>query len=384
MRTQLYEWHKAHGELINFSGFEMPVRYSTIAEEHLAVRIAVGLFDVSHMGRMWIKGSHSSQFLNYLVPRDLAKVAIGRHAYSYFLNERAGFRDDIVLGHYAEDLWLLVWNAGNREKIKHWLYTFKTFAGKMMGQELDIQFDDVSNSTAMFALQGPKAAPLLKDLGFEKLPSSWGAVRSKYEDISLIISRTGYTGEDGFEIIVEEATTQHPENALKIWETLLEHGSSYDIKPCGLGARDTLRLEAGYPLYGNDIEENITPLEADLLFPPFAHMEKEWFVGKYVLIEKQKTDNYPRRVGLRAFRRGPAIRHGTPLLDPKTKKQIGIATSGTYSPLLKYVIGMGYVPKNYTAEGTKVLYQVKNRTFEAEVTKFPFYDENQYGKKRKK
>ena len=377
MKTQLYNWHVENGDMINFSGFQMPVVYSSIKEEHLAVRNNVGCFDVSHMGRLWIDGSDSEKFLNLLVPRDLSKTQVGRASYTFMLNEQGGFRDDLVFLRNKENKWLVVWNAGNLAKIKLWLEVFRKILNKFVG--LDVSFIDISPTSAMFALQGPRYQEVLRSAfkGEIEPPLPWHLIKARYNDIELLISGTGYTGEKGCEIIVSNTTKEDPKKAEEIWKFLIEAGS----QPCGLGARDSLRLEAGLALYGNDIDETINPIEADLFFPPFVHMDKPYFIGKSQLEYFSEYKPHRNRVGFIALKKGPSPRAGMILF--KNEKKIGIVTSGGFSPLLNSGVGMGYVPIDMKEEGTLVQYEVRAQRYEAKIVKFPLYDTEKYGKDRK-
>jgi aminomethyltransferase len=363
--------------MIDFSGFQMPVVYSSIKEEHLAVRNTAGCFDVSHMGRLWIKGSDSEKFLNLMVPRDLSKTQDGRASYTFMLNEQGGFRDDMVFARINRDKWLLVWNAGNLVKIKLWMETFKNTLNQFI--DLDVSLVDISPTSAMFALQGPRFQDVLKSAFEEKIeiPLPWRVLKTIYNDIELILSGTGYTGEKGCEIIVLDTTFEYPSKAEKIWNLILEAGS----QPCGLGARDSLRLEAGMALYGNDIDETTNPIEADLFFPPFVHMDKVYFIGKSQLEAISKKKPIYTRVGFIAQKKGPSPRAGMKLF--KDGQEIGTVTSGGFSPLLNIGVGMGYVPINIKKEGTLVQYEVRNKLYEAKIVNFPLYDAEKYGKDRK-
>lgn len=377
MRTQLYDWHSKYGDMINFSGFQMPVMFSSIKKEHMAVRNSVGCFDVSHMGRMWIEGVDSENFLNLLVPRDLTKTQVGRASYTFMLNEQGGFRDDLVLARIKKNKWLLVWNAGNRVKIKLWIETFKNALNQFM--DLDISLIDVSPVSAMFALQGPKYQDIIISAFNRKIdaPLPWHILRTTYSDIELIISGTGYTGEKGCEIIVLNTTLEDPSNAETIWKLLIEAGS----QPCGLGARDSLRLEAGLALYGNDIDETINPITADLFYPPFIHMDKSYFIGKSQLEHFSNNKPLHIRVGLVALKKGPNLRPGMSLY--KNGQEIGNVTSGGFSPLINLGVGMGYVSTNMKEEATPIQYEVRGKLYEAKIVKFPLYDTDKYGKNRK-
>ncbi len=382
MKTQLNTWHTENGgDMINFAGFQMPVMYSSIKEEHLAVRNTAGLFDVSHMGRMWIQGNDAEKFLNFLVPRDLSKTVVGRASYTFMLNEQGGFRDDLVLERIEENKWLLVWNASNLEKIRHWVETI-LMAIKHFSS-IDVSVEDISASSAMFALQGPKAEVILKQVlsPTETPPSSWRIIHSSLDDCDVIISGTGYSGEAGYEIIVLNTSNDDPTKAKKVWLKLLSEGDSFGIKPCGLGARDSLRLEAGYHLFGNDISESINPLEADLFFPPFIHMNKSTFIGKNKLERYQKSELQRIRIGLVTQKKGPSPRAGLKLFDDN--QEIGIITSGGFSPLLEIGVGMGYINPKYNNEGDVIQFQVRNKMVNVVIKKFPLFDQEIFGKARK-
>lgn len=380
MKTQLYDYHKENGDLISFAGFQMPVMYSSIQKEHMAVRNSAGLFDVSHMGRMWIEGSDADVFINYLTPRDLDKTLVGRASYTFMLNEQGGFKDDLVFERIEENKWLLVWNAGNLQKIELWIRSVLEAIKKF--SQVDVSINNISNSSAMFALQGPLSSELLSTK-FSKLnpPSPWNVVETSFENIKVILSGTGYTGERGYEIIVFDTTVENPTNAKKVWNLLLEpkNAEVFSI-PCGLGARDSLRLEAGYCLYGNDINENITPIEADLFFPPFIHMDGPDFIGKEVLRRLQDKDPDLIRIGLKAAKKGPNPRSGVNLYQDTRK--IGHISSGGFSPLLQIGVGMGYVYPEVSDPGTLIQYEIRGRFHDAQVVTFPLFDPKKFGSKR--
>lgn len=377
MKTQLYNWHVKNGDMINFSGFQMPVLYSSIKKEHLAVRNNAGCFDISHMGRLWIEGDDSEKFLNLLVPRDLSKTQDGRASYTFMLNEHGGFRDDLVFAKINRKKWLLVWNAGNLVKIKLWMETFKNTLTQFI--DLDVSLIDISSTSAMFAIQGPKYQDVLKSAFKEKIeaPLPWRVLNVNYGDIELLISGTGYTGEKGCEIIVLNTTFEKPIKAEEIWRLLLEAGS----QPCGLGARDSLRLEAGLVLYGNDIDESLNPIEAGLFFPPFVHMDKPFFIGKSKLEYLSNQTPVRTRIGFLAQEKGPSPRSGMKLF--KDGQEIGFVTSGGFSPLINLGVGMGYVPITMKEEGTFLQYKVRGKVNEAKIVNFPLYNTDKYGKNRK-
>ncbi|PWI48698.1 glycine cleavage system protein T [Candidatus Heimdallarchaeota archaeon B3_Heim] len=381
MQTQLYAWHAENGDIVDFAGFQMPVMYTSIIEEHMAVRNAVGLFDVSHMGRMWIQGKDSEKFLNALVPRDLSKTNIGRASYTFMLNELGGFRDDLVFERIEENKWLLVWNAGNYEKILHWIKLLSVLINDF--SKLEIEIINISPSSAMYALQGPKAEAVLKRVIPENAspPSSWNILQTTIGSCDVIVSGTGYTGESGYEIIVFNTSNEENTNAVNVWMKLLVEGKQFNIKPCGLGARDSLRLEAGYHLYGNDISESINPLEADLFFPPFIHINKSSFIGKPQLEILKEKPLQKIRVGLISMKRGPSPRSGLKLFQGE--KEIGVISSGGFSPILNIGIGMGYILPEYNIENEIIQFQVRNKMHEVKIQKYPLYDPDMYGKSRK-
>lgn len=255
-RTHLHAFHTSHGHLVDFAGFEMPMWYEGITPEHLAVRESVGLFDVTHMGRSLISGKGSAKFLDYVTTRRPSTLRLLRGQYNVMCNDRGGIIDDVTVFRFDNERFFVVYNAGNREKDYQWLVTH--------GSAYDVTIEDLSNQIPMFALQGPKATATLQKLTSTDLKSikryrfNWLEVANR----KVLVTRSGYTGEDGFELYLWDVPLSEPANAIKFWNRLLEAGEEFKIKPCGLGARDTLRLEAGMNLYGNDIDEDTTPFEA--------------------------------------------------------------------------------------------------------------------------
>ncbi|MHA2270855.1 MAG: glycine cleavage system aminomethyltransferase GcvT [Candidatus Hodarchaeales archaeon] len=388
-RTQLYRWHKEHGKIVPFAGFEMPILYSSIKKEHMAVRTGVGIFDVSHMGRMLIEGNDALSFFNSLVPRNLENLQVGRGAYSFILNEHAGFRDDVVLFRLSDSRFMLVWNAGNLEKIPTWIYNLLAFSTQICGS-LDVQLQNIASESAMFALQGPSAIQVIESLFDGEIPTRWGLSEGVCASEDVILGRTGYTGEDGFEISILNTSYENPEKAVAVWNAVLSDG---DAVPCGLGARDTLRLESGFSLYGNDIHEEIDPISADLCFPPFVHLNKEaFFIGKEALQALSQKTPITKRVGFVATSKGKSPRAGMKILNTEGA-EVGTVTSGSFSPLLNIGIGMGYVETSYADPGTllsfnprakeKLQAPEKHGRLELEVRKFPLYNPDEYGHARK-
>ncbi|MCS7125245.1 MAG: glycine cleavage system aminomethyltransferase GcvT [Candidatus Bathyarchaeota archaeon] len=372
-RTQLYEFHRRTANMTNFAGFEMPLWYKGITEEHLAVRNNVGVFDVSHMGRVVITGKDAEAFLNYVITNDVATLTENSALYTVMCNEAGGIVDDCVVSRIAKDKFLLVPNAANREKDYNWLV--KHVRG------YDVKVEDLSNVSAMLAIQGPKAEETLQKICPEDLSKieRFQCVSTRLVNVDVFVSRTGYTGEDGFEVYVWNTSVEKPDNAVKVWNAVLEAGEPLGIEPCGLGARDTLRLEAGLCLYGSDIDENTTPLEARLGF--VVKFQKDKFIGKNALLKQKEEGIKRRRVGLQIIGQG-IPRQGFRIYDDKGEN-IGQITSGTFSPLLKCGIAMAYVQTQYAQEGTLVNVEIRGKKAKAKIVAFPFYDVEKYGYKRK-
>jgi len=353
----------------------MPIWYKGIIPEHMAVRTRVGLFDITHMGRALITGAKSEAFLNYVITNDASVLTPLSAQYSTMCNEKGGIKDDFVLSQLEQDQFLIVYNAANREKDHSWLVQHS--------RAFSTEVEDVSDNVAMFAVQGPEAQHTLQKIAdadlskIERFKCAW----TKLAGVQAFLSRTGYTGEDGFEVFVWNTPISKPENALKVWDAILKAGEEFGIEPCGLGARDTLRLEAGMCLYGNDIDENTTPLEAGLGF--VVKLKKEAsFIGKEALL-KQKNEGVKRkRIGLRMMEKGiPRMRQD--VLN-ESGQRIGYVTSGTFSPLLEYGVAMAYVSVENATEGATVMVRIRGQPLKAEIVKFPFYDPTKYGYTRQK
>lgn len=372
-RTQLYRIHEQAAKLTDFAGFEMPLWYKGIIPEHLAVRNSVGIFDISHMGRVMITGVDAERFLNYVITNDVSKLSSNAAQYSVMCNESGGIMDDFVVYRLETERFMAVFNASNREKDYHWMTT--------QTKGFNVKIEQVSDDVGMLAVQGPNAEKTLQKIsagdlsGIERFKCS----PSRLANIDVFLARTGYTGKDGFEVFIWNASLTRPENALNLWNAILAAGRPFGIEPCGLGARDTLRLEAGLCLYGNDIDENTTPLEAGLSF--VVKLQKDKFIGKETLL-KQKTEGIKRRrVGIQLLDQG-IPRPGFEIHTISGEK-IGQLTSGTFSPLLKYGIGMGYVPVAQAQEGNAVNVKIRDKLVKARIVSFPFYDIERYGSKRK-
>jgi len=371
-RTHLYQYHAAHGHVVNFYGFEMPLWYEDITSEHMAVRDAVGLFDVTHMGRAIISGGRATEFLDYVMTRNPSKLSPLQGQYSTMCNLSGGIIDDLTVFCLESKRYLIVYNAANREKDYRWFTS--------QAKAFSVKVEDVSNETVLFALQGPKAQVTLQRLtegDLSKIRRYW-VEWLKIRGQRVLVARSGYTGEDGFEMLVWDVPLASPEKAVDVWHVILEAGSKFGIKPCGLGARDTLRLEAGMCLYGNDIDEKTTPLEARLDFA--VKFEKASFIGREALLRQKEEGIKRARIGLRMIDRA-IPRQGCKIW--KDGKEVGYLTSGTFSPLLKCGIAMGYVSTDYMLEGNLLEVEVRDKLFKAEVVKMPFYDMDKYGWRRK-
>ena len=360
-RTSLYDEHVlAGGRMVEFAGFELPVQYTSLAEEHQAVRERAGVFDVSHMGEIAIRGPKASDFVQLVSCNDHTKMSVGRAQYTGLMYPEATFVDDVLVHKMAEDEYLLVVNAANKDKDFTYL------------QDLVSNFDgaevvDLSSEYAQIAIQGPLAQEVLQPLVDTDL-SDLKYYRFIFGDAAghqAMIARTGYTGEDGFEVYV------NPAAAPALWRAILAEGQTKGVQPAGLGARDTLRFEAGMCLYGNDIDATTTPLEAGLGW--IVKFGKGDFIGRDVL-ERQKENGVQRRLaGLEMVDRGIA-RHGYEVrLAADDTEAAGVITSGTQSPTLGKALAMAYLPTEATEVGREVWVQIRNRAIRAQVVELPFY-----------
>lgn len=344
-------------KLVPFAGWEMPVLYAGIVREHQAVRTAAGLFDVCHMGELELSGSSAAAVANSLVTNDLSRIAPGQAMYTCCCNERGHVLDDLILYKRSEQDVLVVCNASNRAKI---VGVFQKHASSTCN------VTDISDQTALIALQGPKAFEVLAKVSRPDLEPTLGRFRfgtEKVADVNCTVARTGYTGEDGVELFCANA------DATNLWRALLEAGKPLGLEPCGLGARDTLRLEARLPLYGNDIDETTNPLEAGLGI--FVKLDGPDFVGKTALVNAKAAGLERKLVGFEMVGRGVA-RQGYPLLDLNGVKR-GVCTSGSPSPTLGKAIGLGYLPTEMSKIGEEFLVDCRGKSITARVTKTPFY-----------
>ena len=361
--TPLTEWHLAHGaRTAEFAGYQMPIQYTSIVTEHNATRTAAGLFDISHMGRLRFEGGRADQLLDHLLTRRVTDMQPGAVRYSLMCNEEGGILDDVLVACLespsGRQFFLLVVNASNRPKILKWIQPH-------LADFPDVSFHDATDTTAMIAVQGPKAVeiagrilpPKVQSLKYYK-----GLVTDQMSK-PCIVTRTGYTGEDGFELIVKA------EDAPRVWENLMLAGREHGIAAVGLGARDTLRLEAGMPLYGHELNEEIDPFRAGLGFA--VSLGERTFLGSDALATKSALTQSVVRVGLKLEGRR-AAREGAAVIDSDRRK-VGEVTSGTFSPTLDAPISMAYVATEVAKVGSSIDVDIRGSTVSAAIVPLPFY-----------
>jgi aminomethyltransferase len=346
--------------MVPFAGFEMPVQYKGLVEEHKAVRNAAGVFDVSHMGELELRGDRAGALVDGLITNDASKLVDGQALYTCACNEGGTILDDLIVYRRGPTDWLVVCNASNREKIA------AHFGARAQGV---CDFEDASDRTALLALQGPRAVEIATRIAEPSSAAELSATKSfhfrpaKLGGVSCTASRTGYTGEDGFEIFCAN------EDAPALWDAIFDAGASLGVVPAGLGARDTLRLEARLSLYGNDIDETTNPIEAGLAW--VVKLDKPDFLGKAALVRVKEQGPTRKMVGFEVTGRGIA-RHGYPLLDA-AGQVVGTCTSGSPGPTVGKNIGLGYLPAAMSTIGTTFVVDCRGRHAEAVVVKTPFY-----------
>ncbi len=357
-KTALNAWHRAHGaRMVEFVGWDMPVEYSGVNSEHLAVRTRAGLFDVSHMGQVEIAGRDALAAVQHIASNDASRLKVGQAHYSGLMTPQGTFVDDLLVYRFADRHFLMVVNAANVDKD----YAHIVEQIKGIG---DASAVNSSSRYELIAVQGPKAREIVQkvaNLDLSTIKYYWFA-HGEVAGARATVSRTGYTGEDGFEIFVA------PAQAVRVWEALVEAGRDVDLVPCGLGARDTLRLEAAMRLYGNDIDDTTTVLDADLEW--IVGWNKAGFVGKDALAQQKSRGLTRKLVGFEMVDRAIA-RHGHDVYDGPVR--IGVVTSGTQTPFLKKAIGMAYVPVAKTTPGTEFDIDIRGRRARARVVPLPFY-----------
>jgi aminomethyltransferase len=356
-RSPLHEVHVAAGaRLVDFAGWRMPIQYTGVIDEHRTVRERAGLFDVSHMGEARVRGAEAESYLQRLTCNDVARLRPGRAQYTALTTENGCFVDDMLIYQLDDSDYLLVLNAGNTDKDLGWLRSHR--------ESFDASLDDESLDWALLALQGPQAETILKTLTEVPLQDLryYGVARAAVGGVDCIISRTGYTGEDGFELYTASA------EATQLWYDLLGAGAPHGLIPAGLGARDTLRLEAGMALYGNDIDETTTVYEADLGW--IVKLKKGDFIGREALARQAEQGVTRKLVGFTMHGRAIA-RHGFPAL--REGEPVGRVTSGSFSPTLEKSIGLAYLPLALTEPGSGFEVDIRGRSEPATVVETPFY-----------
>lgn len=355
-KTPLYNSHvEAGAKIIDFSGWQMPVQYNSIIQEHNNTRNNVTLFDTCHMGEFYVKGEDAFKFLQNVLPADFEKVNIGQAKYTFLLNENAGTIDDLIVFHIDDNQYMICVNAGTIDK------DFNALSKH--AEKYSIKLTNKSDETAKIDVQGPLAEKVITKFIKDTLPKRFRFIQTEFLGKQIILSRTGYTGEDGFELFL------NAEDAEKTWKALLEKGREFNISPAGLGARDSLRLEAGYPLYGHELSDDITPLEAGLSFA--VDLNKD-FYGKKALIDKKDKGFDKKLVAVEMLEKG-IPREGYKVFDEKGKHEIGIITSGTFSPTFKKGLALAYVKTGNSDINTKLKIKIRNNLFKAVIKKRPIY-----------
>ena len=357
-QTFLHDKHVALGaRMVDFAGWDMPVQYSSIIEEHRTVREAVGLFDVSHMGEVIVYGEDALPYLNKLVPQDLTKLVDLKAVYCQLTNKQGGIIDDLIIYKLEDQKYLIIANASRIDEDLNWMVRNKC--------GFDVSIVNESHNYSLLAVQGPKACELIKKLGVNELPSFFSIKRGELFNINLWISRTGYTGEDGVEIMVRNEFSEY------LWDKLLDAGKEFGIKPIGLGARDTLRLEAALHLYGNDLDENTTPIEAGLAWSVCKNKIED-YNGKVRIEEQLKNGVEKKLIGLKMLDKSIA-RHGYEVFYNNEK--IGIVTSGGISPIRGDNIALAYIKNlDNLAVGSTIQVSIREKLHNAEIVKRPFVE----------
>jgi len=354
--TALSQKHISLGaKMVPFAGYNMPVSYSGLNDEHLAVRNAVGVFDVSHMGEFILKGERALDLIQLVTSNDAAALADGRVQYSCLPNGKGGIVDDLLVYRIDEKTYMLVVNASNIEKDWNWISSHNTFG---------VEMKNISERTSLLAVQGPKALDTLQKLTDIKLADIpyYHFAKGRFNGVdNVLISNTGYTGAGGFEVYFENETAE------KMWDAIFAAGAEFGIKPVGLGARDTLRLEMGFCLYGNDIDDTTSPIEAGLGW--ITKFNKE-FIDKSVLLEQKEKGVSRKLVGFEMIERGIPRQHYK--IADAGGNEIGEVTSGTQSPSLQKGIGMGYVKTEFSKAGNEIFILIRDKAVKAQVTKIPF------------
>ena len=363
-KTFLYNNHiKLGAKMVDFAGWEMPVQYTSIIEEHNNVRNNAGLFDVSHMGEIFVSGNDALNFLQILVPQNVEKLIDKKALYCQFTNEKGGIVDDLLIYKLKESHYLLIVNASRLEADYTWLVNHKS--------NFDVTIDNKSDIYSMVALQGPKASDILSEVGIKKenQPKTFYINKYKLLNEDVLISRTGYTGEDGFEIIIRN------EKVSELWELILEKGKPYGIMPIGLGARDTLRLEAAMSLYGNELNENTTPVEAGLSWTVDKD-KKQDYIGKNIILNQIQLGTDKKLIAFKMIDKAIA-RHEYPIYSDN--KEIGHVTSGCVAPAIGQNIGLGYINNKNLKINDTIQIMIRNKLYNAQITDKNFIKKHNKG-----
>jgi len=355
-KTKFYSIHKKLGaKIVDFAGYSMPVQYSSIIGEHKAVRTSVGVFDVSHMGEVFIRGNKALDFVQHITVNDASLLTNGRVQYSAMCYPDGGIVDDLLVYRINEKEFMLVVNASNKDKDFNWMKENNKFG---------VQINDESDEYSLLAVQGPNSKNVIQKICDKPLDMEYyHFIFAKVAGIDMIVSRTGYTGELGYELYFKGNET----DAEKVWNAIFENGKEYDIQPVGLGARDSLRLEMGFCLYGNDIDQTTNTLEAGLGW--ITKLKKQEFISRDILL-KVKEDGLKRKLVPIVSDEKAFPRHGYDLsVDGKV---VGHITSGTVSPVLEKAIALGYVETQHAKEGGKINFLIRGKEIPAVITKLPF------------
>jgi len=367
-RTALYNNHLRLGaRMVDFAGWEMPIQYTSIPDEHMAVRTSAGIFDISHMGQLFIKGADASDFINSILTNNVRKLGVGDAQYSLMCNETGGVIDDLYVYKVSDNDYMLVVNASRRDiDLAHITGQSRKFK--------NVSIEPCFSNSAV-AIQGPKSPLIMDNIINDQI--SGGKKVSKVTELlknqlvvlnssegKYIISRTGYTGEDGFEVFGVSGVV------VRIWEKALNNNANCEIKPAGLGARDSLRLEACYPLYSHELTEEITPIEAGLKF--FVDFDKGDFIGRDALFKQLKEGVQKKCIAFKMIDNAPPPRSGYKIVIPGGEST-GWVSSGGFSPMLKTGIGMGFIPSQYAEIGRQIQIEIRGKLYNAEIVKKPFY-----------
>lgn len=379
-KTPMWKVHEDAGaKMTDFAGYYLPVSYTGIDLEIMATRENVSIVEVTDMGRYSLKGKYASKLLELLTPRLIAKMNDMKCGYTYYLNENGGYRDDTIIGKKSETDFFNVCNAGDQTiKVLAWIGQFVKIFEEFTGEPFE--FKDWTEETTMFAVQGPNYKVILDNLGVPDT-GRWEMVEAEVEGCKCLFTGTGYTGEMGFEVVIFDSDLQDPSKGIKVWNAILDAGKDVGIVLCGLGARDALRIEAGLPLYGEDIHEEVNPVETGYDFSMFCKHDKEpFYFGKEAILKAKNEGVKIKHVGIKLLEKG-IPRADYEILN-MTGEKIGSMVNGIRSPVIGAGIGMAFVPIEYAEHGKEVLVQIRKNQVKAMVHKLPFYDPKVWGWKR--